>query len=171
MAKTSPVTAFNWAIANMEHYTSDGVVFMIHYTVNAEDGTYSSSAYGSVGLEKPEPRSMIPYADLTKEIVIGWVKDYFGAEKVGEIEAALQQQLDQQHAPTTAPGLPWAALTVPARAPAAHTIDTSGAGQLLSLGRDAMLQFAKLNNIDVSGVPDLDDAALAGFIAASMNLG
>jgi hypothetical protein len=107
MAKTSPVTTFTWAIANMEHYTSDGVVFTIHYTVNAEDGTYSSGAYGSVGLEKPEPDNMIPYADLTEEIVVGWVKDHFGAEKVGEIEAALQQQLDQQHAPTTAPGVPW----------------------------------------------------------------
>jgi hypothetical protein len=76
MAKTSPVTTFTWAIANMEHYTSDGVVFTIHYTVNAEDGTYSSGAYGSVGLEKPEPGNMIPYADLTEEIVVGWVKDH-----------------------------------------------------------------------------------------------
>jgi hypothetical protein len=102
-------TTFTWAVANMEHYTSDGVVFTIHYTVNADDGTYSSGAYGSVGLEKPEPGNMIPYADLTEEIVVGcWVKDHFGAEKVGEIEAALQQQLDQQHAPTKAAGLPWA---------------------------------------------------------------
>ena len=108
MTKTSPVTTFTWAIANMEHYTSDGVVFTIHYTVNAEDGTYSSGAYGSVGLEKPEPDNMIPYADLTEEIVVGWLKDHFGEEKVTEIEAALQAQLDQQHAPTTAPGLPWA---------------------------------------------------------------
>ena len=107
MAKTSPVTTFTWAIANMEHYISDGVVFTVHYTVNAEDGIYSSGAYGSVGLEKPEPGNMIPYADLTEEIVVGWVKDHFGEEKVAEIEAALQAQLDQQHAPTTAPGVPW----------------------------------------------------------------
>ena len=171
MAKTSPVTTFTWAIANMEHYTSDGVVFTIHYTVNAEDGTYSSGAYGSVGLEKPKRGKIIPYATLTEEIVVGWVKGHFGAEKVGEIEAALQQQLDQQHAPTTAPGLPWAALTVPARAPAAHTIDTSGADQFLSLGRDAMIQFAKLHNIDLFGVLGLDDRGLAEFIAASVNLG
>jgi hypothetical protein len=108
MTETAPVTTFTWSVANMEHYTSDGVVFTVHYTVNTEDGTYSSSAYGSIGLEKPEPGNMIPYADLTEEIVVGWVKDHFGAEKVGEIEAALQQQLNQQHAPTTAPGLPWA---------------------------------------------------------------
>jgi len=164
-------TNFDWRIANMEHYTSDGAVFTVHYTVSAYDGTYSSSAYGSIGLGKPEPGSMIPYADLTEKIVVGWVKDHFGAEKVGEIEAALQQQLDQQHAPTTAPGLPWVALTdpAPAPAPATHTIDTSGADQLIILGRDAMLQFAKDNNIDVSGALGLDDQGLAEFIAASMN--
>ena len=67
-------------------------------------------------------------------------------------------------------GVPVATTPVPARAPAVPTIDTSGAGQLLSLGRDAMLQYAKLNNIDVSGVLGLDDTALAGFIAASMNV-
>jgi hypothetical protein len=94
----------------MEHYTSDGVVFTIHYTVNAEDGTYSSSgAYGSVGLEKPDPENMIPYSQLTPEIVVGWVKEALGGqEKVDEIEDALQAQLNEQHAPTKAAGLPWA---------------------------------------------------------------
>jgi hypothetical protein len=54
---------------------------VVHYTVAANDGTYSSSAYGSVGLEAPEG-NVIPYADLTPEIVIGWVQDKLGgAEK------------------------------------------------------------------------------------------
>lgn len=100
-------TTFEWHVANMEHYTADGVVFTVHYTVGANDDTYSSSAYGSIGLEKPEPSSMIPYADLTEDIVVSWVKGHFGAEKVGKIEAALQEQLNQQHAPTKASGLPW----------------------------------------------------------------
>jgi len=102
-------TTYTWAIANMEHYTADGVVFTVHHTVSADDGTYSSSAYGSIGLEKPDPQNMIPYNQLDEATVVGWVKDHFGPEKVGEIEAALQQQIDQQYAPTTAPGLPWAA--------------------------------------------------------------
>jgi hypothetical protein len=38
----------------------------VHYTVNANDGTYSAGAYGSVGLEAPEG-NVIPYADLTPE--------------------------------------------------------------------------------------------------------
>jgi hypothetical protein len=101
-------TTFTWAIAQLERETEDGFVFTVHYTVAAHDGTYSSSAYGSLGLERPED-DMVPFADLTEEIVVGWVKDKFGEEKVAEIEAALQAQLDEQHAPSKASGLPWSA--------------------------------------------------------------
>jgi hypothetical protein len=101
-------TSFTWAIANLERHTADGIVYTVHYTVNADDGTYSASAYGSLGLEAPEPDSMIPFDSLTEEIVVGWVKDKFGEEKVAEIETALQAQLDEKHAPTKAAGVPWA---------------------------------------------------------------
>ena len=53
---------------------------------------------------------MIPYADLTPEIVIGWVQEKPGGEeKVAEIEAALQSQIDEQRMPTAAAGVPWSA--------------------------------------------------------------
>ena len=66
-----------------------------------------AGAYGSLGLEAPEPDSMIPFDNLTEEIVVGWVKDKFGDEKVAEIETALQAQLDEKHAPTKQAGVPW----------------------------------------------------------------
>ena len=100
-------TVFTWHIAQLERETADGYVFTAHYTVDASDGTYSAGAYGSIGFERPED-DMIPFADLTEEIVIGWVKDKFGDEKVAEVEAALQSQLDEQRAPSKASGLPWA---------------------------------------------------------------
>ena len=100
-------TNFSWNIANLERHTADGVVFTVHYTVNAEDGTYSAGAYGSLGLEAPEPDDTTPFDDLTEEVVVGWVKGKFGDEKVAEIETALQAQLDEKHAPTKAAGLPW----------------------------------------------------------------
>ena len=98
-------TTISWNIANLERETADGFVFTAHYTVDANDGTYSAGAYGSIGLERPE--MLIPYSDLTKEQVIGWVKDKLGAEKVEAIEATLQSQLDEQHAPSKAAGVPW----------------------------------------------------------------
>ncbi len=91
----------------MERHTADGIVFTVHYTVDANDGTYSAGAYGSVGLEQPEG-DVIPYADLTPEVVIGWVQDKLGGdEKIAEIEAALQAQIDEQHSPSKAAGVPW----------------------------------------------------------------
>ena len=98
------MTTTAWNIAQLERHAADGIVYTAHYTVDANDGTYSAGAYGSLGLEQPDPNNIIPYANLTPEIVIGWVQDKLN---VAEIEAALQAQLDEQHAPSKATGLPW----------------------------------------------------------------
>jgi hypothetical protein len=103
----SITTTTTWAISQMDRYTSDGIVMTVHYTVDSNDGTYSAGAYGSVGLEAPE-ENVIPYANLTPEIVIGWVQEKLGGdEKVAEIEAALQAQIDEQRSPSKAAGVPW----------------------------------------------------------------
>ena len=98
-------TTFTWNIANLERETSDGYVYTAHYTVNAADDTYSAGAYGSLGLERGD--TLVPFADLTEATVVGWLKEKLTAEKVTEIEAALQAQLDEQRQPTKAGGLPW----------------------------------------------------------------
>lgn len=107
MPTATPTTVITWKIAQLERETADGFVFTSHYTVDANDGTYSAGAYGSVGFERPE--NLIPFADLTEDEVIGWTQEAIGgADKVAEIEAALQGQLDEQHHPTKAAGVPWA---------------------------------------------------------------
>ena len=99
-------TTFTWKINTLERETDDGFVFTAHYTVNAEDGTYSAGAYGSIGFQRPE--NLIPYNQLQEGTVIGWVKEALGGdEKVAEIEAALQQQIDEQRHPSKAAGVPW----------------------------------------------------------------
>jgi hypothetical protein len=106
MTTKKPVTLVSWKIAQLERETADGFVFTAHYTVDANDGTYNAGAYGSVGFQRPE--NLIPFADLTEEQVIGWTKEAIGGdEKVAEIEAALQAQLDEQRTPSKVPGLPW----------------------------------------------------------------
>jgi hypothetical protein len=105
MTATAPVTVTTWNIANLERETANGFVFTAHYTVNAKDDTYSAGAYGSIGFERPD--SLIPFSDLTEAEVVGWVQEALGADKVADIEAALQNQLDQQRTPTKAAGVPW----------------------------------------------------------------
>lgn len=98
---------YQWSVANLERQLSSGIVYTVHYTISADDGTYASSAYGSLGLEPPDEDDEIPYAQLTPEIVTDWVKDKIGDEKVVEIEEALAAQIEQQRAPKTGTGLPW----------------------------------------------------------------
>lgn len=97
-----------WKIANMERNISDGAVFTVHYTVTRYKGGEQAGAYGSIGLEAPDPDSMIPYPNLDEATVIGWVKERLGGdEKVVEIDAALDAQIDEKLTPSKADGVPW----------------------------------------------------------------
>jgi hypothetical protein len=108
------MTTFTWKVANLERNVADGKVYTVHYTVNAlsdtvdpnseSGGFFSAGAYGSLGFDG---EVTTPFADLTEEVVIGWVKEQIGAEKVAEIEAALQAQIDLKITPVSAAGVPW----------------------------------------------------------------
>jgi hypothetical protein len=94
---------FTWNVVQMDRLTADGFVVTVHYTVNAVDGDYTASTYGTVGYTQTN-KSYIPYASLTKEEVIGWVKDSLGQDTV---EASLTAQIEAQKNPVQETGLPW----------------------------------------------------------------
>ncbi len=98
-------TSFSYKVQSLNHETADGFVFSGGYTVKAHDGTYESGAYGNIEFERP--KTLIPFASLEEDTVIGWIKDKLGAEAIANIEAQLQARLDEQIAPTQATGLPW----------------------------------------------------------------
>lgn len=104
---------YTWSIANLESHASDGIVYTAHWTVSAtattpEGEEVSAGAYGSVGLEAPaEGDVVIPYASLTPEVVVGWVKEKLGEEQVTSMEEALTSQLEEKITPSSVSGLPW----------------------------------------------------------------
>jgi hypothetical protein len=100
---------FTWNVVQMDRLTSDGFVTTVHYNVSAVDGDYTASTYGTVGYTQ-EDKSYIPFANLTKETVIGWVKDSLGKDTV---EQSLAAQIDALKNPVQESGLPWA-VTLPA---------------------------------------------------------
>jgi len=100
------MTNYTWNIANLERETSDGYVYTAHWAVSATEDEYSASAYGSVGFERPEDE-MIPFEELTEELVIQWTQEKLGEEQVTSMEAALQVQIDEQKAPSKESGVPW----------------------------------------------------------------
>ena len=94
---------FTWNVVQMDRLTSDGFVVTVHYTINAVDGDFTAYTYGTVGYTQ-EDKSYTPFASLTKEQVIGWVKDSLGQETV---ETALAAQIEAQKNPVSQSGLPW----------------------------------------------------------------
>ncbi len=103
---------YTWKVGQCDRLLQTGVISTLHYTVTAEteDGVYSSGAYGSIGLEAPDADDMIAYDDVTEAQAISWLQTALGgAEKVTEIQTALDNQLTEKRTPTTGAGLPWAA--------------------------------------------------------------
>jgi hypothetical protein len=99
-------TTYNWTIANLEHNVADGGVIVAHWRVTAQDGDYSSSAYGTAGFTPdPDAEGFVPYADLTEADVLAWV---WASVDKDEMEANLAKQIEDQKAPKTESGLPWA---------------------------------------------------------------
>ena len=100
------MSTFTWKIATLDRNLADGKVTNVHYTVEArsDDEVYSAGAYGSIGVDGDVTT---PYADLTEEICVGWVQDALTAEKVTEVEAALEAQLTEQATPTRGSGKPF----------------------------------------------------------------
>ena len=103
-----------WVIEQMNCYptyeSETDVVFNVHWRVNATDGTYNATSYGTVGVTYVAGSPYTPYADLTQAQVIGWVQTALGAEQVATIEAGLATNIaNQTHPPVVSPALPWSA--------------------------------------------------------------
>lgn len=106
-----------WTIATLERDLQpadmDGAVVVAHWratdseTVGEGDDavTYSASSYGTVGFT-PDPTDpdYVPYADLTEEMVLGWVWESVDKEAT---EAALAAKIEAEKNPVTADGVPW----------------------------------------------------------------
>ena len=103
-----------WAIVQMDCYPqADGekdVVFNAHWQCVGTDGTYQGYVYGSQSLPAPTGSDFTPYAELTQDQVVGWVKTALGEEQVATYETNVAKQIaDQVKPPVATPPLPWSA--------------------------------------------------------------
>ena len=94
-------------ITALDRDTADGFVTVAHWTASKVDGDFLASTYSTQGFTKQDGVNLIPYADLTEEVVIGWVQEALGEEAVAAIDAALTAQIAEQQAPSKAVGTPW----------------------------------------------------------------
>lgn len=99
------ITTFK--IVNLDRDTVDGFVTTAHWTAIKTDGDFTASTYSTQSFTKEDGVNLIPYADLTEDLVVGWVKNALGTEAVAAIDTALAANIEDQKAPKTATGTPW----------------------------------------------------------------
>jgi hypothetical protein len=105
-----------WIIHQLERQATDGFVFNVHWRLamseTVEDRNYYADTYGVIAFtQNPESLDYIPYEELTEEIVVGWVKESLGEEKLEEMEEMLSNRIENQINPPTLSGLPWQDVT------------------------------------------------------------
>jgi hypothetical protein len=109
-----PIT-YTWtATALIGYPTFDGetdVVTRASYTVLGDDGEGHTADYNNTQETPLDPSvPFIPYADLTNDIVIGWVQSNLGPDRVAAIEESLAISIQRQVTPPPEPEvlpLPW----------------------------------------------------------------
>ena len=107
------MTNYTWNVTNLFTETIDGkedyVVTALYETIGV-DGEYTASLSGSSQFSTEDVGTFIPYADLTEEIVIAWIKETLGENGIISVEACIQGQIDSQINPPQVPvntPLPW----------------------------------------------------------------
>jgi hypothetical protein len=109
-----PIT-YTWTATSLIGYpVIDGetdVVTRASYTVLADDGEGHTADYSNFAYTPLDPSvPFIPYADLTNDIVIGWVQYNIGPDMIASIQGSLAIQVERQIDPPPQPEvlpLPW----------------------------------------------------------------
>ena len=97
---------YTWSIP-MTEYTNDenkGIV-IVHWRCTGVDGDYSASAYSTQSFTPDSSADgYVAYADLTEEMVIGWVQN---AVDQTAVETAIADKIEADKNPVTLSGMPW----------------------------------------------------------------
>lgn len=96
------------AMYTLQQPEPDYVVNVL-WTVTGVDGEYTAEIGGNTTFNSADQVGpVIPYADLTPEIVLGWIP----ANQIASAQACVQGQIDSLITPPVSPAqtpLPWAA--------------------------------------------------------------
>jgi hypothetical protein len=92
----------NLIINNLDRNTDGDIITVIHWAATKEDGDFVASVYNTQSVEVGD--TVIPFAEVTEELVKTWLSDKLDMES---LEAALDAQIEAQKAPKVASGLPW----------------------------------------------------------------
>jgi hypothetical protein len=107
------MTTYTWAVTALYTETiatEQDYVVIANYEVVGVDGEYTASLSNTARFSTESVSEFIPYADLTNEILVGWIQEELGEDGVANLEACIQGQIDSLINPPVSPQitpLPW----------------------------------------------------------------
>jgi len=90
------------------HDSHSDVVYNVHWQLNAvsdqqdaEGNDYSASVYGTHSVNADDISNFVPFADLTNDLVSGWVTASMGDDEVASLKSSLDDQIALLITPTS----------------------------------------------------------------------
>ena len=94
-----------WSVVELERDYLDGCVSVVHYCISVQSSAEIFTSTSTVFL--PRPERLIPFDELTESLVLSWVKEKLGDEKVSALEQCVIDKLTKKLDKTVVTGLPW----------------------------------------------------------------
>lgn len=95
---------YEWEIGPFDvKLSEDGlskVVYGVHWRLHGKEDGVQASVYGSLGLPPPESEHFTPFENLTKQMVIGWVENYLGDDRIAEFKSGIANDIEKQRNPS-----------------------------------------------------------------------
>ena len=90
------------------HDSHSDVVYNVHWRLNAvsdqqdaEGNDYTASVYGTHSVNADDISNFVPFADLTNDLVTGWVTTSMGDDEVASLKSSLDDQIALLITPTS----------------------------------------------------------------------
>jgi hypothetical protein len=96
-------------VLDMQRDPGDGFVLLVLWRASVSRDDAQISADFSTQFDRIEGESFVPYDELTEPVVLGWITERAGEERLTTIQADLENALALQLDPPPEPlsGLPW----------------------------------------------------------------
>ena len=104
---------YTWKVTKLYTETIEGkkdYVVIANCETIGVDGEFTASVPNVIQFSTEEVTTFIPYADLTEELIVGWIKEVLTEEGVLAIEESIANQIAMQKNPPVTPEitpLPW----------------------------------------------------------------
>lgn len=96
---------YTWNNKTVDTYPNlDGnsdVIFNVHWRLNGEDADGNvGSVYGTQSLDTSDLSSFTAFGDITEEQINGWIETAMGEDRVAELKANIDAQIEEKINPT-----------------------------------------------------------------------